>query len=237
VESGGQLTIHFLFTGDEPLRLTVFIPQPVTFDVLPQPQPPRQHEKLFTQWWRQYNTAARQLADDNDYPPLVQTYLTSMLGNRLNLQPPLLTRLQQNKQPTELQQTIELLVGTEKIRVGLMRQAMQPSAGAAPLDFPVPPDVLWTPLVLPPGEIVPAIEPIAMRVPEECFYIRFGSFDNYLWLSRLMREYGGDIGRMVTLRGYDATTPIRTSAFNNRSCCKSRRCPKCSAVQSLRMLR
>lgn len=204
VESGGQLTVHFLFTGGEPLRLTVFVPQPVTFDVLPQPQPPRQHERLFTQWWRQYNTAARQLADDNDYPPLVQTYLTSMLGNRLNLQPPLLTRIQQNRQPTELQQTLELLVGTEKIRVGLMRQAMQPRGGPEPLDFPVPPDVLWTPLSLPPAEIAPAIEPIALRVPEECFYVRFGSFDNYLWLSRLMREYGGDIGRMVTLRGYDA---------------------------------
>ena len=42
------------------------------------------------------------------------------------------------------------------------------------------------------------------HVPAECFYVRFGSFPNYLWLSKLMREYGGDIGRMISLRGQDA---------------------------------
>ncbi len=47
------------------------------------------------------------------------------------------------------------------------------------------------------------VEPIAMHVPEECFYIRFGNFQNYLWSDKLQQEYGGDLERMITLRGFD----------------------------------
>ena len=94
-------------------------------------------------------------------------------------------------------------MGTEKVRAGLLRQAMGPQARADRATLAVPEDVLWSPLQLPPAGEAPDIEPMAMRVPEECFYIRFGNFDNYLWLKRLTREHGGDIGRMITLRGHD----------------------------------
>ncbi|MBP89085.1 MAG: hypothetical protein CMJ64_20610 [Planctomycetaceae bacterium] len=202
--AGSTLSVSFLFTGNEPLRLTVYTPLPQQVDVVPRAQPARIFNHQLTQWWRQYNAVARQIADANDYPPLVHTYLTSMLGNRLGLRLPLLTRVQESKQPTELQQTLELLVGTEKVRAVLLRQAMESQPAAERAALPVPADVLWSPLPVPTAGVAADIEPIAMRVPEECFYIRFGTFDNYLWLSRLTREYGGDIGRMVTLRGYDA---------------------------------
>ncbi|MCG8649704.1 MAG: hypothetical protein MI861_07720, partial [Pirellulales bacterium] len=44
---------------------------------------------------------------------------------------------------------------------------------------------------------------MATRVPPECFYVRYGSFENYLWFRDLSQEYGGDISRMITLRGID----------------------------------
>ncbi len=203
--AGSELTVSFLFTGSAPLRITVHTPQPHTVDVVPQAQAPRLYQRELAQWWRNYNNAARQMASENDFPPLVHTYLTSMLGNRLGLQPPLLSQLQNQQQPTELQQTLDLLAGSEKIRASMLRQALQPTASGVPqADYPVPGDALWAPLELTEQATVPTIEPIAMAVPEECFYIRFGSFENYLWLSRLTREYGGDIGQMVALRGHNA---------------------------------
>lgn len=206
----GALTISFLFKGNEPFQVIVYTPSPQQVEVVPRPQPPRVFKREVDKWWRQYNTVARQIANANDYPPLVHTYLTAMLGQRLGLRPPLLTRVQESKQPTELQQTIELLVGTEKVRAGLMRQAMQAQPAAERATLPLPADVLWSPLAVPLDAGSPQIEPIAKRVPEECFYIRFGSFDNYLWLSQLTREYGGDIGRMVTLRGHDPALNAKT---------------------------
>lgn len=207
----GELTVSFLFTGDAPLKMTVFSPAPRTIDLLPNAQPARHFDRELTQWWRSYNAAARQLASENDFPPLVHTYLTSMLGNRLGLQPPLLSRLQQISQPTELQQTLEMLAGTEKVRAALMREAMRSSnEPASAANLPIPGDVMWSPVVLPAIGEAPDVEAMALHVPEECFYVRFGSYENYLWLSRLTREYGGDIERMLTLRGHDAGLNAKT---------------------------
>ncbi len=57
---------------------------------------------------------------------------------------------------------------------------------------------------IPAADATTPLEPIASRVPAECFYIRFGNFDNYLWLRQLLDDYGGDLGRMATVRGHDA---------------------------------
>jgi len=48
----------------------------------------------------------------------------------------------------------------------------------------------------------PQVEAMAQSVPRECFYLRFGQWENQLWLQRLTEEFGGDLGRMVQLRGY-----------------------------------
>ena len=47
------------------------------------------------------------------------------------------------------------------------------------------------------------VEEIALHVPEECFYVRFGNFPNYLWFSRLLREFGGDLRTLIAMRGLD----------------------------------
>ena len=47
------------------------------------------------------------------------------------------------------------------------------------------------------------IEPIAMHVPAECFYVRFGSFANFLWLQDTLAKWGGDAQNLIALRGLD----------------------------------
>ncbi len=47
------------------------------------------------------------------------------------------------------------------------------------------------------------IEPIALRTPAECLYIRFGSFDNFLWMQDTLAKWGGDAQNLVALRGLD----------------------------------
>lgn len=198
-------TVLFLFTGTEPLDLTISSPTAQRLVVRPSAAPnPRAFDRLLQRWWREFNGQARQQAQQGDYPPLVQTYLTAMLSRRLGLAPPLLSRTQDTA-PGEPYETLELVTGVESLRLATLRRSTlgQGDRSEGVLS-PLPPDLRWRPL--PPLEIAEDvdIEPIAMRVPEECFYVRFGNFENYLWLDRLQRDYGGDISRMVTLRGYDA---------------------------------
>jgi hypothetical protein len=76
----------------------------------------------------------------------------------------------------------------------------------------VPPEPIWTPLPLPAETDDVSIEPLAMHVPLECFYIRFGKFSNYLWMNKLFEEYGGDLDTMITLRSYLAPMNKRVQA-------------------------
>ncbi|MGD9853462.1 MAG: hypothetical protein AB7U20_00780 [Planctomycetaceae bacterium] len=199
-----QLSVSFLFTGSEPFEVTVTTPQPQRVVVSPMRLRGRAHGASLMVWWRAYHAQLRSQESAGDYPPLVETYLTEMLSQRLGLQSPLPSRLREPRK-SELQQTVDLLIGTEDLRLAALRDTMRGAGGKTePADIPVPDGIDWQPHPFPGAPTGAAVESIAMHVPEECFYVRFGSFENYVWMDHLKDDYGGDIGQMVTLRGHNA---------------------------------
>lgn len=200
-----RIEVLFLFTGDAPLDVTLYTPTARQVTITPRlERNPRFAKRLLMRWWREYHATVRNRSNEADYPPLVETYLTSMLSRRLGLEPPLLSRAEE---PTheEPGKTLQLLMGLESLHMATLRKV---SLGQLPIDevanIPAPADIQWTPLPSPVEQSDVEIEPIAMHVPRECFYIRFGNFPNYLWLERFLKEYTGDQGGMITLRGHDA---------------------------------
>jgi hypothetical protein len=163
-------------------------------------------DRLFTSWWREYSAAARQVRSDGDHPPILEDYLLTMLARRLGREPVLLDRLTQPQpKPALTTQSLELLLNMERLRSEVMKETMQGRGDFGErADLPLPPPARWAALPLPANEPQVEIEPLAMHVPPECFYIRFGRFSNYLWMNKLVEEYGGDISSMVTLRSYVA---------------------------------
>jgi hypothetical protein len=199
------VTIQFLFRGDEPLEITVYTPQPVSIIVQPQTDHPRRFDREMTQWWRQYNAFWRTERADDNQPPIVATYLTSMLGQRLGLDPPVLDRLQSEKPRKLTTQALELMAGMEKLRLDAMRNTLQGRGDFGEVaNLPLPAEPAWTPWPQSAVDTGVEIEPLAMHVPQNWFYARFGRFSNYLWMNHLMDEYGGDISSMVSLRSYIA---------------------------------
>ncbi|MEX2014998.1 MAG: hypothetical protein WD873_00080, partial [Candidatus Hydrogenedentales bacterium] len=51
------VTVHFLFTGNEPLDLELFAASPVRMRVVPR-RDPAAHDRLLAAWWEQYTGAA-----------------------------------------------------------------------------------------------------------------------------------------------------------------------------------
>jgi len=197
------VTVYFLFRGDQPLELTVHTPQTVPLVIQPRIDNQRRFERDLVQWWRQYNAYWRSERADDNQPPIVATYLTTMLSQRLGLEPPLLDRLQAKGPSAQTTQALELLFGLEQQRLDALRDTMLGRGDfGEPANLPLPAGPAWTPLALPANAPAVEIEPIAMHVPQEWFYVRFGRFSNYLWLNHLLEEYGGDISSMVTLRSY-----------------------------------
>lgn len=199
-----EIDIWFVFVGRQPLDVTIHAAQ--VHRVVIEPVTVRRlRQRLVTQtWWRQFNAMLDQQTAASDYPPLVQAYLTCMVQQRLGLQAPL---LKQATTPTTdpMTQTWNLLTGAESLQVESLRESM---CGEFPpgqvASLPLPPNVPWQDHRFEKIDPQVQIEPIAQVVPHECFYLRFGNWGNQIWLKNLLLEHGGDLGRMVRLRGYES---------------------------------
>ncbi|MGD9126707.1 MAG: hypothetical protein PVH19_04940, partial [Planctomycetia bacterium] len=202
-------TIYFLFKGTTPLDLTIGTRTPMRRIV----RPIRSQEglnRLARDWWKQYTAGPKSFLGlkTSDYPPVVRSYLESMLSARLGFPlPPL-----EKKDPTQamLEEQLGLMLGTEMIQTAMIRDRMLGDASLSETPtLPLPVAKQWPPL----GELSidkkVKVEPIAMRVPEECFYIRFGNYANFLWMQDTMKRIGGDAGNLVSLRGLDYETTKR----------------------------
>ncbi|WP_149752880.1 hypothetical protein [Rubripirellula obstinata] len=194
--------VTFLFTGNGPMNVTLSDARGTlgSFPVNPQPNPIL-HSQTLNAWWAGYTNAAKQQIDSADYPTWVENYLVAMLSGRLQLPLPA-WYLDTDKEEDELLSTLKLVAGVEGVGKAIFRkQAAGVGVNTQSADLPLPLPPNWSPLFSQNDLADVPVEPMATRVPPECFYIRYGSFENYLWFLNLTEEYGGDISTMVSLRG------------------------------------
>ncbi len=200
--SGDPESIHnvwFLFRGDQPLELTLHGSDVATETVDVEYAREKKFSRMISQWWREFDRETKQQQDWGDYPPLIETYLKSMLSRRLEL--PLPSERLRKKDP--LTETLELIFDVESLRSQTIEDAMLGFADHGPAENPLPSDVFWGFPELDEADYRNVeVEPFASCIPEECFYLRFGNWNNQIWLRNLMEENGGDLSRMVNLRGH-----------------------------------
>ncbi|MGQ9607376.1 MAG: hypothetical protein ACUVTW_14345 [Thermogutta sp.] len=197
VNATPRVTIYFLFTGDQPLEITIVGRQRVRLGVAPQSDP-RGYNRLLRAWWKQYTAEGGLLEPRSDYPPMAANYLKLMLAQRFGLPaPPLSGKSWEEWFRTQL----GLALSTEPLRTAMMQSRFaSPGAFAGPAADPLPapwPDE--APTLAPAAEEI-EVEPIARHVPAEAFYCRFGSFSNFLWLQDTLQRWGGDFQNLVALR-------------------------------------
>lgn len=194
--------VSFLFIGDEPLRVQLGDSNERfgTYEIVPSNNPPM-HASMLATWWKSYSEAAKRQIDLADYPASVENYLLAMLSSRTGQSLPEWF-IEAPPVEDELLSTLKLIGGAK----GVVERAFRESAigwaqdpPVASLPLPEPPR--WAPLYEAPNLQEVAVEPLATRIPPEFFYIRYGSFENYLWFRDLSDEYGGDISRMLVLNG------------------------------------
>lgn len=196
-----DLEIYFLFRGSAPMQVTVETPTPHTFTVTPRQRRSGPHNNLTRQWWRSFNDVAREQSGANSHPPVLETYLTMMLSERLGLPlPPLTEKDMADRSALDPNQSLMLLLGTEKVHEAMLKSVMNNEMLRQQELGPVVPPIQFAPLAVPQPAADVVIEPMANYVPRECFYVRFGSLNNYLWLNKLMERNGGDLSRMISSR-------------------------------------
>ena len=105
--------------------------------------------------------------------------------------------------------TLALLAAIEPLRDEMLEDVLRSPSSATPANLPVPSEPQWVAASLPPLPEDVVVEPIAARVPPECFYLRFGSFNNYIWFQELSTRFGGDIAQAVFMRGFNYEASAR----------------------------
>jgi len=200
--------IYFLFRGDDPLELTLEGGLKIPLTITPR-RDPAAGRQLLGEWWSAYTAGPGLLETRPDYPPLVENYLKSTLARRLSLDLP--RREQTDSWQDQLEQVLGLSLGTETVRLAMQQdRILGLNELHLPADEALPDPIDAAEVEYPPMPEGVEIEPIAKRVPEECFYVRFGSFGNFLWMTDTMKKWGGDFQNLVASRGLDYRQQQRT---------------------------
>jgi hypothetical protein len=198
----GRLSVMFLFRGEEPFDVTIATPTQQTVRVVPRDRPQALREGMLRRWWRAYSTFLRDQASQGDYAPVVETYLSSMLSRRLGFPAQPLEPLAPDPSESDGRHTLRLLTGADASKMDILTKSclgLDLDTQGASLPLPAPP--AWRQLAFGSLPADVAIEPIARRVPRECFYVRFGQYPNYIWFNALLEDYGGDLRSLFSSRG------------------------------------
>lgn len=196
--------VSFLIRGDAPLRIELDDADgPIGSYDIELAEDRAALDALKQTYWNAYTTAAQQQLDAADYPPAVETYLVAMLAGRLQLPLPNWYTAA-TLDDDDLTRTLKLIAGGEELGEAVFRDTAAGLNRDGAATVPLPPPPRWAPLFEQSGLEEVTVEPLAQRVPPECFYLRYGSFENYLWFTDLSAEYGGDITQMIQLRGIES---------------------------------
>ena len=202
--------VFFLFQGDQNLQVQLSDETRGYGKIELQPtQNAAERSELFSLWWDAFNEKMRSQIDRADYPTMVEIYLLSMLARKNQL--PLPAWFYETAQgDDQLLNTLKLIGGAEEVSDSVFRSAAagpRESVSVNTRDLPDPPR--WQEMDLKATLGQNAMEPIAKRVPPECFYIRYGNFENYLWFKDLSEANGGDLSKLLTLRGIERPSADR----------------------------
>jgi len=195
------VTAYFLFRGDEPLKLNLHTE--VSHRTTTRPSPDAQgHNKLLAEWWKRYAASAKATTQADNYPPIIENYLTGTLARRFELKAPALQSRFSGR--NDIDTALAVMTGAESVKLAMQRKVLLADTDAAEkANQPLPRAVTTPPVRIPKTSDDVAIEPIANYVPLECFYLRTGSFNNFLWLKRTIDDWGTQVRHLTSVRGVD----------------------------------
>ena len=193
--------VAFLIRGHEPIqvRLRDADGEIGVYELVPRVGDPN-HAEMLERWWQSFTDAAQQQIENAKYPTVVESYLVAMLSGRTGMPLPDWYHAPAEEADDGVD-TLKLIAGAGDVAESVFRQSAAGSFAREEANVAVPPPPQWAPLFSAEHLKEIPVEPIATRVPPECFYIRYGSFQNYLWFVDLTEEYGGDLSRMVMING------------------------------------
>ena len=209
IETPRKVSLYFLFQGKESFDASVFSPIEQAVRIHPVDDA-RGHQNLLDQWWNEYSGRWKRLCKDPQFPPMAENFLVASLSRRLNLDPHSSGRRLFGSKNDDLS-GLSQLFASEAYQLKIDREMVMRAETDEPVLQPLPEGPAWPDLDINLAELEGVeIEPLAAHVPEECFYVRFDQFLNYLWFRDLTEKWNGDLQNMIVRRAVDRAADERT---------------------------
>ena len=171
------------------------------------------HRDMLSQWWKQFSVIPTSYGREQRE---LKESLLDMLARRLQLPGPWpnIAKIDDGVNETSLEHQFErgigMLFGIESVKLAMRADtALSQSGRHEKADQTVPLRPVVQSVAIPPAPPATWIEPIAMHVPAECFYLRTGSLANYRQFRQFLVGWGGSLNDIVSTAAIDHQSRAR----------------------------
>ncbi|MBL8819985.1 MAG: serine/threonine protein kinase [Planctomyces sp.] len=204
-----RIVLRFVYSQKPPRDIRVTYGDEVLaehIDLLPEPDRTR-HRVLLIDWWT--NFARFSLPQTSAELVSLNRSFLEILGKRLGLAvPPDLSNVKSSSpmetMKSEFERSVGMLFGFESVRLAMMADQAAAEVNAfEDANRPLPTALQIRSVPLPRDRVEAPAEAIAMRVPQECFYLRCREVATYSWIRQLVKGWGGNLEAIVATPAVD----------------------------------
>jgi hypothetical protein len=199
-----RLRAFFLLRGSDSCQVSLSTAGAALFetkDVQPI-QDSGRHGEMLSEWWKHFSVIPTSYGSEQKE---LKESLLDILARRLQLPGPWpsIAKIEKAVNETSLEHQFErgigMLFGIESVRLAMrVDTALNQPGSLEKANLPIPVRPVLRSVEIPPASTSTWIEPIAMHVPAECFYLRTGSFANYRQFRQFMLGWGGSLNDIVS---------------------------------------
>ncbi len=206
-----RIRVFYLLRGDGPTQLTLsgvggrlLDPQPVAVT-----KDPVRHRELLQQWWNDFSEIPQDL---DTQQKMLKESLLDILARRLKLPGPWPKIEEEDSENTlslesQFERAIGMLFGIESVKLAMQEDAtLNQSTRQEKATIPIPSRPGMRSITIPSVPASTWVEPIAMHVPAECFYLRTGNLSNYRYFRQFLQGWGGNLDDIVAKGSLDPQT-------------------------------
>lgn len=201
VEAKDRIKVYFIFSGKAPDSIEIVFGN-VLSTIETRNGSRAEHSIHMASWWRtlckqsHHGIPATLSRPTDDFLQVLSTHV-GMPFARSKSSPKSTTESKLEKQ---FERTLGMLLGFESVRLAMMidesPNEFSRSKATLPLPDPIRIETVSVPSMASKG-LVP-VEAIATMVPEDCFYVRCKTVQNYSWLRTLLTNWGGSLDEVIT---------------------------------------
>lgn len=204
VEAEDRIKVYFIFSGKSPASIEIVFGN-VRSTIETRNGVSAKHSILLAAWWKalckqsHHGIPATLSSPTDDFLQVLSSHVGMPFARSKSER----KSTAESKLEKQFERTLSMLLGFESVRLAMMidesPNELSRSKATLPLPAPIRIETVSVPSVVSKG-LVPkeTIETIATMVPEDCFYVRCKTVQNYSWLRTLLTNWGGSLDEVIT---------------------------------------